>query len=596
VIVVSYLAGLLVTLGEAASVAGLQLAVQLLIASSLPLHLGDAALRAILVLAGGLWQAALVVVSWAFLPGGRERSSVAAVYRALSAYAGEHAGMPSGIAAEPPTADFGTDALNDPNPLLRSPDRERLTLLLAGAGRIRISLAALASYGSRCCLMDAAAQALSGIADALDARRGYRQRAAALHEAVAAIDLPQDVPWRWAAAALLGQLRAATRLTGQLGDPGEAPGQVASGPAGQPRPWWRPGVIPALPILRASAGSSTEAGRHALRMAAVAGTSEIVAQAFGLPHGYWVALTAVIVLRPDYASTIYRCGQRAIGTVIGVGLGVATALLLHAGAAALVVGTGVTMTIAYAVIAVNYLLYVVFLTDFAVTLLALLGQAAEQTAAARLAATGIGAALAVIGYLAWPSWEGEAAQRKLALLYETQGRYATLVLRGYVRPGCVDPAQLRSAQVAARRARLAAEASADRLADEPPRPPVTAQAAYALTDTARRLAQASHILDAAITAAPGGPDGKSTAAAAATRDALGQFADGVEAAAEAIAGALRDLRPPESLPPLRALQTALYNGLTDAGNGLAGPARVLISVSDEYTDALDSAADILRQA
>jgi uncharacterized membrane protein YccC len=254
------------------------------------------------------------------------------------------------------------------------------------------------------------------------------------------------------------------------------------------------------------------------------------------------------------------------------------------------------MTIAYTVIAVNYLVYVVFLTDFVVTLLALLGETAEQTAVARLAATGIGAALAVIGYLAWPSWEGESAQRKLALLYETQGRYATLVLRGYARPGCVDPAQLRSAQVAARRARLAAEASADRLADEPPRPPVTARAAYALTDTARRLAHASLILDAAITAAPGGPDGESTDAAAATRDALGQFADSVEAAAEAIAGALRDLRPPESLPPLRELQTALYNGLTDAGNGLAGSARVLISVSDEYTDAINSAADILRQA
>ena len=35
---------------------------------------------------------------------------------------------------------------------------------------------------------------------------------------------------------------------------------------------------------------------------------------------------------------------------------------------------GLTMTIAYAVFAVNYLLFAVFLTDFVVTLMALLGR------------------------------------------------------------------------------------------------------------------------------------------------------------------------------------------------------------------------------
>ncbi len=95
----------------------------------------------------------------------------------------------------------------------------------------------------------------------------------------------------------------------------------------------------------------------------VAGIGEIVAEASGLPHGYWIVLTILIVLRPDYASTIYRGVQRAAGTVIGAGLGVATALLLHVGTAALV-AVGVTMTIAYAIFAVNYLLFAVFLTDF----------------------------------------------------------------------------------------------------------------------------------------------------------------------------------------------------------------------------------------
>ena len=85
-------------------------------------------------------------------------------------------------------------------------------------------------------------------------------------------------------------------------------------------------------------------GRHALRLAVVASIGEVVAQASGLPHGYWIVLTILIVLRPDYASTIYRGVQRAGGTVIGAGLGVATALLLHVDTAVLVAAVGLTMT------------------------------------------------------------------------------------------------------------------------------------------------------------------------------------------------------------------------------------------------------------
>jgi Fusaric acid resistance protein-like/FUSC-like inner membrane protein yccS len=613
VAVFSYLAGLLVTLGQRLAVAGLQLPIALLIASGIPLRPGDAALRAVLVLAGGLWQAALVAASWAFLPGGRERSSLAVVYRELAAYAAEHGSQPAGAGTAPPSATFGTDVLEDPNPLLRAPDRARLMLLLEEAGRIRVSLAAVASFGPQRSVLEPAAGVLDGLADALGTWRGHHHRAASLEQTLAAIELPEDTAWRWAAAALLGQMRAAVRLLAGLGDNGGEPA-VSRADTGQRRTARRADLAAALLTLRANAGVSTEAGRHALRLAVVAAIGEIIAQASGLPHGYWIALTIVIVLRPDYASTIYRGVQRAGGTVIGVGLGAATVLLLHAGTAALVAAAGVTMTIAYAVFAVSYLLYAIFLTDFVVILLALLGQAAGQTAADRLISTGIGAALAIIGYLAWPSWEGESAQAKIARLYETQARYACLVLRAYVRPGRPDPADLRSAQITARRARSDAEASADRLADEPPRPPMTARLAYGLTDTARRIAHASLTLDAAVSAAADGqpPADRATAdGQAATRQDIrtmaDRFADNIESTAAAIAASLRTLRPPGRLPSLREMQTALYHQLSgsddDPGtgrrtlgaDGLAGPGTVLIDTTDEYTDALDTAADILRR-
>ena len=64
---------------------------------------------------------------------------------------------------------------------------------------------------------------------------------------------------------------------------------------------------------------------------------------------------------------------------------------------------------AYAVFTVNYLLYAVFLTDFVVVLLVLLGLPAEATALARLVGTGIGTGLALLAYLFWPTWAGSSA-------------------------------------------------------------------------------------------------------------------------------------------------------------------------------------------
>src|ERR1700761_1198943 len=453
VLAFSYLAGLLGALGQRFGVVGLQWAIQLVIASAIPLPPGDAAVRAALVLAGGLWQGALVIASWTGFRSGQERASLATAYRALARYAKDSCQHPvaAASAGEPPPA-FDFAAVTDPNPLLRAQERYRFLLLIEQAERIRVSLAAVARYGAQCTLLEPAARALYELADALEARRDHAGRAAALDEMLAGIKLPAGVPWRWAGAALLGELRGAVRIVRRLDER-----DVGPTPDPPPRParrWriWRANVRSAWDNLTAAAGTSTEAGRHALRLAVVAAVGEIIAQAAGLPHGYWIVLTILIVLRPDYASTIFRGVQRAGGTVVGAGLGLATALLLHVGPAVLVAAVGVTMTVSYAVFAVNYLLFAVFLTDFVVTLLALLGDTAEQTVEARLIGTGIGAALALIGYLVWPSWEGESAQQKLARLFESQAAFAAALLRAFTRAEPPDSPALAAAARQAPRA------------------------------------------------------------------------------------------------------------------------------------------------
>jgi uncharacterized membrane protein YccC len=582
----AYLAGVCSVLGPAAIVVSLQWPVALLIASAIPLPPGQAAIRAGLVLAGGLWQGALVVSSWAVSRGSAERAAIAESYALLSDYAGQlasgHAGPP------PPEALPGSTVLRDPNPLLRNAARRHLIDGMEEAERIRTTLTALGGQDAvgprRQELLTSAAGALGQIAEALSDRPGVRT--AHLEQArqrLRAGPGSAGHPWTWAGEALEGQLRSAVRITERLNDaePGRA-GRAGAVPA---RP---PARLPArdlLVTLRASLGTSSEAGRHAIRLAVVTGLAEVIAQAVGLPHGYWVALTVLIVLRPDYGSTLYRGLQRAGGTIVGAGLGIATVLLGHFGDWALLAGLGVSLLTAYTVLTVNYLFFAIFLTDFVVVLLALLGLPADQTALDRLAGTCIGAALALLAYLLWPTWERTSASEKFGRLFLAQGRYASGLLDRYGQPGTDPVRESRGRKLAARRARADAEASADRLADEPDRLPVSRELAQALVSSGHRLALASLALEAAaaqqqVQRAGGGATHPDPAQ-------LGRLADAVRQAAGQLAESLRRLGPPGPLPPLREIQSGLGAGADDQD--------ALVTATDSLVDALNTAAHILRR-
>ena len=95
------------------------------------------------------------------------------------------------------------------------------------------------------------------------------------------------------------------------------------------------------------------------------------------------------------------------------------------------------------------------------------------------------------------------AQQKLARLFETQAHYRGAgAARLRCGPAAVDAHAQRlpagPAGRTARQARSDAEASADRLADEPSRPPMTARLAYGLTGIGRRAAHVLLTLQAAV--------------------------------------------------------------------------------------------------
>ena len=135
VIVWGAITGLAVCLGRRASIAVLQWPVALLIAAGLPLSPGAAALRAVLVLAGGAFQGLLVVCSWLVRPGARERAALADRFAGLERYASDIA---AGARRPPAPIEFAAvENLQDPNPLLSSRTHLIFMDMLEQAERVR---------------------------------------------------------------------------------------------------------------------------------------------------------------------------------------------------------------------------------------------------------------------------------------------------------------------------------------------------------------------------------------------------------------------------------------------------------------------------
>jgi hypothetical protein len=284
----AYVVGIMAALGPTVLAVTLQWPIALLIASALPLAPGPAATRAGLVLAGGFWQALLVVSSWTLNRGGAERAALAATYAGLAGYAADVA---DGRQLPPsPSQLTASYVLGDPNPLMRTRARVLMADLAEEAERIRATLAALSlgrtgwtpRPGERG-MLDLAASVLAELAAAIGGRPGLRaDHQAATRTALAGTSAEGGTGWEWAEDALLGQLRSAYRITDQLNS-AETGTRTARGAGPQPiRQAWRPEV---LITLRASVGTSTEAGRHALRLAVVSALAEVIAQGSGLSHG-----------------------------------------------------------------------------------------------------------------------------------------------------------------------------------------------------------------------------------------------------------------------------------------------------------------------
>lgn len=148
--------------------------------------------------------------------------------------------------------------------------------------------------------------------------------------------------------------------------------------------------------------------RHGLRFGAALAVGVAIYRLIDLgEHGYWVPLTILFVLRPDQSQTFERIGMRAAGTVVGLVLATALAVLLGEDP----VATAVVLTIAaacfYALLAIQYALFTTAITAYVVLLTDALGTSPVQAADERAVGTAIGIAVAAVAFWIW----GESRRR-----------------------------------------------------------------------------------------------------------------------------------------------------------------------------------------
>ncbi|MGE9617010.1 MAG: FUSC family protein [Solitalea-like symbiont of Acarus siro] len=150
----------------------------------------------------------------------------------------------------------------------------------------------------------------------------------------------------------------------------------------------------------------SELFRHALRMCIVTMISVAISYIITIEHGYWIVLTVLVVLQPDYGSTRTRSWQRVLGTLLGAGLG-SSLIFIDSSHMLLDIIIAVCVFIFVLFQYKHYTIAVMVLTTQLVALIeANYNRADLFIIVERIIATGIGGILAVLSaLLLWPTWK-----------------------------------------------------------------------------------------------------------------------------------------------------------------------------------------------
>jgi hypothetical protein len=147
------------------------------------------------------------------------------------------------------------------------------------------------------------------------------------------------------------------------------------------------------------------AAQYALRVAFTLGIAVLTYRLLGLKNGYWLPLTTLLVLKPDFYRTYAGGLARVLGTLAGVTVATLLALLLRPQPLTLIALVAVFSWLSYAFQKVNYAIFTTWITSFIVFLIALAGLPEATVTVHRLLDTALGSGIAMISRAIGFTWK-----------------------------------------------------------------------------------------------------------------------------------------------------------------------------------------------
>lgn len=310
--------------------------------------------------------------------------------------------------------------------------------------------------------------------------------------------------------------------------------------------------------LRANLSPQSAAFRHAIRLGGALVLATTLSQFIELPgeRGYWIPMTAVLILRSDFITTFTRGIARLLGTLLGAVLTTLLAILLAPSPTLLIVIFLLAVYLMYTTLFANYTIFSVAVTTAVVFLLAFTQAPTLATAAERAIGTMIGGGLALLVYALWPTWESSQLPESIAQRLEKLSQYFDAVMQVYADPTREQKGVLGNCRRASRLARSNARGSLQRACQEPQTRRADLDRADDLLSAADMVARAAITLEAYLLNHP-------------RRDTLPEiagFSQTIEQAIQQLTITIRTKRPLTDPPDVQAALQTLHTAARARGH------------------------------
>lgn len=206
--------------------------------------------------------------------------------------------------------------------------------------------------------------------------------------------------------------------------------------------------------------------RHAIRLAVLIALATVLSKVHGLPHGYWLPMTIAWISRPDFAGTAVKTVARVLGTLVGLFAVVLVVATLGTSPWVIIPTLVVAATCVFMFLVPNYTIMTAGITSFIVAIFVFDGDTLREDVSERALATLAAALMVLVAAYVWRTRSSESLFRQVARAAEALTAYARMA-----RQGADDDAARIAARTHMQEAHFAASSAIAAAANEPGRHP-----------------------------------------------------------------------------------------------------------------------------